>query len=84
MSKLLLALLIIATVPGCATAPNQGSFAQEVLNGVRLAARASAGAMSPEVFAAQRGLPQPRRMKPQQTDCQPDYIGGFTCVTREQ
>ena len=84
MSKLLLAVLVAGFVSGCATAPNQGSFAQEVLNGVRLAARASAGAMSPDVYAAQHGLPPPRRMKPQQTLCRPDYNGGFNCVTREQ
>ena len=82
--KQLIALLIAATLSGCATAPNQGWFLQEVTGGVRLAARALAGAMSPEVFAAQRGLPPPRRIKPQQTDCRPDYTGGFTCVTREQ
>ena len=84
MSKLLLALLVAGSVSGCATAPNQGSLAQEVLTGLRLGARASAGAMSEDVYAAQRGLPPPRRMKPQQTHCQPDYNGGFNCVTREQ
>lgn len=84
MSKLLLALLIGASVSGCATAPNQASFAQAVINGLRLGARASAGAMSPDVYAEQHGLAPPRRMKPQQTHCQPDYNGGFNCVTREQ
>ena len=67
-----------------ATAPNQRSFAQEVLTGLRLGARASAGAFSDEVYAEQHGLPPPRRMKPQQTHCRPDYNGGFNCVTREQ
>ena len=53
MNRLLLALLIIAAVPGCATAPNQVSFAQDFLSGFRHGAQASAGAMSPAVFQEQ-------------------------------
>ena len=47
------ALLIIAAVPGCATAPNQVSFAQDFLGGFRHGAQALAGAMSPAVFQEQ-------------------------------
>ena len=63
-----------------ATAPASNEF----LGGFRHGASALAGAISPDVYAEQHGLSPPRRMKPQQTDCRPDYIGGFTCVTREQ
>ena len=63
-----------------ATAPASNEF----LGWFRHGARALAGAISPDVYAEQHGLSPPRRMKPQQTDCRPDYIGGFTCVTREQ
>ena len=78
------ALLIAASVSGCAITPNQESFAQEVLNGLRLGARAAAAGMSPAVYAEQQGLPPPQRMKPQQTRCRPDYNDGFICVTSEQ
>ena len=73
-----LALLIAASVSGCATAPNQGSFFQETLNGVRQGLREGAHV----VAAGNRS--SPNYMKSQQTDCHPDYNGGFTCVTREQ
>ena len=63
-----------------ATVPASNEF----LGGFRHGASALAGAISPDVYAEQHGLSPPRRMKPQQTDCRPDYIGGFTCVTREQ
>lgn len=79
MKHILLTLLIAASVSGCATAPNQG-----FLGGLRHGGLALAGAMSEDVFAEQSGHQPTRRMKPQQTDCRPDYIGGFTCVTREQ